>query len=547
MRRGVVIAVVVVAALSVLGWMFLRPKPASALDRACSSLGQAFRSENRLTREDVIRAGSFARDAAKTNARLGSFADAVGRLAVPAGPGVGAVASPPDLTAIDSLCRQRALPVGVAVATRAPYLTDVTAHSALVNFATDRIVDAPTVSYGRAGSACTESRAAARGAPTTIVVAKRTDYLYSVELSNLASGTRYCYRLGPSVLDLSTREIAPSFVTATALGDSTPFSFAVLGDWGGGTVDEANVLARIASSSATFVVTVGDNAYISGNQTDYGDLTSGHVFGPTFWPTLGERVPAFTAQGNHGFSIYRSALQNWPEAKTVAQSAGAEQRATYCCTATLSRPHHYANTWYAFNWGPARFYVLDAAWADHTGDYRGDYLGHWNGPVKGCPSCGAELRWLDADLAAHRSTPLKFAFFHYPLHSDASDHPSDQFLDGPNRLEGLLARNGIDIVFNGHAHLYERNTPQIPSSPMVSYNTGGGGVGSRTDHLAAVLHCSTFDAYAIGTQHTACHAPVPSSDRHVYHYLLVTVAGHRVTVTPTDETGHTFDTHAYTF
>jgi hypothetical protein len=33
----------------------------------------------------------------------------------------------------------------------------------------------------------------------------------------------------------------------------------------------------------------------------------------------------------------------------------------------------------------------------------------------------------------------------------------------------------------------------------------------------------------------------------VYHFLLVTVNGNIVTVTPTDEMGRTFDTQTYTF
>jgi Calcineurin-like phosphoesterase/Purple acid Phosphatase, N-terminal domain len=547
-RRYVVTSAVVgVLALGAVGWM-LRPSSASALDRACSTLGNAFRAQGPGTRDDIVRAGSAAQDAAKKDARLRAFADAVGRLGVPVTTGVGAVVRPPDLTLIDATCHRPPVPPGVSIATRTPYLTDVTENSVLVNFATDAaLTSPPTVSYGLADHGCGDSQATALSGPTAVLAEKRTDYLYSIELTGLTSGTRYCYRLGGPVLDLSTKEIPPTFVTAPAVGDSTPYSFAVIGDWGGGTPDETNVLARIASSPASFLVTVGDNAYISGNQTDYGDLTSGHVFGPAFWPELGGRIPTFASQGNHGFSLYPSLLQNWPEPRTVAASKGSDRRADYCCISTLTRKHHYANTRYAFDRGPARFYVLDGAWADSTGHYTSDFLGHWNGRVPGCRECGLEQRWLQADLAAHRSTTLKFAFFHYPLYSDASDHPSDQLLDGPNHLEGLLAHNGVDIVFNGHSHLYERNTPQIPGSPMLSYITGAGGVGNGTDRLAAVKHCSTFDAYAIGTQDTSCHAPKPTSDKHVYHFLLVTVAGHRVTVAPTDETGHTFDVRSYTF
>ena len=45
-----------------------------------------------------------------------------------------------------------------------------------------------------------------------------------------------------------------------------------------------------------------------------------------------------------------------------------------------------------------------------------------------------------------RHTPLKLAFFHYPLHVDNGGEPTDTYLDGPNSLEGLLATNNVDIV-----------------------------------------------------------------------------------------------------
>jgi hypothetical protein len=231
----------------------------------------------------------------------------------------------------------------------------------------------------------------------------------------------------------------------------------------------------------------------------------------------------------------------------VGASGGRYQRDRYCCIPTLTHAHSYPSNWYAFNWGPARFYVLDGAWADATGHYTSDKLAHWSGSVPGCAACGMELTWLRADLAAHQSTPLKFAFFHYPLHVNASDHPSDALLTGPTGLEGLLAHAGVDIVFNGHAHLYERNLPQIAGSPMLSYVTGGGGVNLGTDTLASVLGCSAFDAYAIGANQTSCHAPKPANNAAVYHYLLVTVQGRNVTVRPTNENGQTFDVQTFSF
>ena len=175
--------------------------------------------------------------------------------------------------------------------------------------------------------------------------------------------------------------------------------------------------------------------------------------------------------------------------------------------------------------GNTRFYILDGAFGDSTGGYLGDRQAHFNGPVAGCAICGAELTWLTNDLASHPAAH-KFAFWHYPLYADSSSQGSDGFLSGPQNLEGVLASYGVNIVFNGHAHFYERNYPQIPGSSLVSYVTGGGG-----DPLGGVSGHSSFDAYA----------------RSIFHFLKVTVSGSSVTVTPTDENGVTFDVQTYTF
>lgn len=543
----VVLALLVLAAAA---WFVLRGRSSSADDlaaRSCSALETAARRDGSVLRAELEAAVRPARDAAVKSKRFAPLSRAVARLAgAPAAPGVGTVARPADLATSTRTCKGTGLAGRAAIVTRAPYLTDVTDHSVIVNFATDRRVGRAVVSYGPAGSGCRASRAAASTPATAITVRGRREYLHAVALTGLSPGTRYCYRLGPDTFDLSSREVPPEVMTAPAANDSRPYSFAVIGDWGGGTMGEARVLSRIAAGPASFVVTTGDNAYIGGTQSDYGDLDRGNVFASHLWPMIGERLPTFATQGNHGFSNFRAELENWPERESVRSSAGAYQPDEYCCIPTLLRPHTYASTWYAFDRGPVRFYILDAAWADHTGHYAGDYAGHWTGPVAGCGPCGAELAWLRADLAAHASTPIKLAFFHYPPYVDASDHLPDQFLAGPDRLEGLLARAGVDLVFNGHAHLYERNLPQIPGSRLVTYVTGGGGVGTGSDRLARVRGCSAYDAYAIGVGHTSCHAP-PVDDAAVYHYLLVTVDGNRVTVTPTDAFGRTFDVQTYDF
>ena len=417
--------------------------------------------------------------------------------------------------------------------TRYPYVTDVVGNSARINWATDTSGSTGSATWGAvSGGTCTPTNTAA-ATKISISVNSKSEYQWTAPIAFPTSGT-YCYRVKLGTTDLLGTDASPQVTTAAAPGSS--YSFAVLGDFGQGTTYEANVMSQIAASPAKFVVTVGDNVYNSGTDTEYGDLSTGNLFPKQYLPTLGSR-PIYAAEGNHGFSQNTPYLQNLPGLTAAQISGGRWLQESYAGTF----PGNYPSSWYAFDWGSARYYVLDAAYADSNGAYQGDFWAHWSGPQSGCGPCGAEEAWLKSDLAAHASTPIKFAFFHYPLYSDNSSQNSDTYLQGPNSLEGLLANNGVDIVFNGHAHLYERNKPQIAGKPLVSYVTGTGGAA-----LEGASNCSSFDAYAIGSG-SSCNAPKPGSDANVYGFLLVTVNGNQVTVTPTDSTGKTFDVQTYTY
>ena len=353
--------------------------------------------------------------------------------------------------------------------------------------------------------------------------------------------------------DLLGAGTSPVITTQATAGSNQPFSFAVFGDWGlvdanGNNQDQQNMLGTLAGSGVRFAVTTGDNGYPSGSQANYGDLqqvgaSMGAIFGARFWPVPGASVPLFTASGNHGLSGTTHAdLTNWPQDVAVSSSGGRYANDLYCCVNGTTATN-YASAWYAFNAGPARFYVLTSAWGDTNPGtasvYANDYAAHF---APGTP----EYAWLLADLQAHPSG-LKFAFSHYPFYSDDKSQGSDTFIDGSSSLEGLLAQYGVNIAFNGHSHVYERNLPSAPGNP-VTYITGGGG-----GTLEPIGPCHAFDAFGLGwsptkLKGTSCGgAPAPTSATQVFHFLKVTVAGTTVTVAPTDELGRTFDVQTYSF
>lgn len=436
--------------------------------------------------------------------------------------------------------------------TRAPYLTDLVGQHVAINFATVPSSSTATVLWGAAtGGGCSPTTQVTT-TKRSITVGTVVESQWTAQLDLPASG-QYCYRPFLGTTDLLGGAATPTFTTQEPVGSTHPFTFDVMGDWGqvdanGQNPQQAALMSQISSSGARFLVTVGDNGYNTGNQLNYGDLNqvganTSAIFGPSFWTVPGSHIPIFTAAGNHGLSgTSHTDITTWTQNQAVTSSGGRYQNDVYCCVNNTSSAN-YGSEWYAFNAGNARFYVLDAAWGDTnagTGTtYSDDAAAHFS---PGTP----EYTWLVNDLRTHRAQ-LKFAFFHFPLYSDQTSQPSDTFLDGPQNLEGLLASNGVQMVFNGHAHVYERNLPSAPGMP-VSYTTGGGG--GTPEPIGSP--CTSKDAYGFGWSPTklkgyACGAAKPpKSPDEFFHFLRVTVSGSTVTVAPTNSLGATFDVQTYT-
>src|SRR5207247_1297767 len=71
---------------------------------------------------------------------------------------------------------------------------------------------------------------------------------------------------------------------------------------------------------------------------------------------------------------------------------------------------------------------------------------------------------------------VKLAVFHHPIYSSGKKHGSDLKLRG--KLEPLFVRYGVNAVFSGHDHIYERT---IPQQGIHYFVTGAGGDARRGD------------------------------------------------------------------
>ena len=80
-----------------------------------------------------------------------------------------------------------------------------------------------------------------------------------------------------------------------------------------------------------------------------------------------------------------------------------------------------------------------------------------------------QLAWLEKELAASQSD-WKIMFFHHPLYSSGATHGST--LPLREQIEPLFVKYGVDVVFSGHDHFYERIKPQKGIYYFVSGGAG---------------------------------------------------------------------------
>jgi 3',5'-cyclic AMP phosphodiesterase CpdA len=90
--------------------------------------------------------------------------------------------------------------------------------------------------------------------------------------------------------------------------------------------------------------------------------------------------------------------------------------------------------YYSFKKGNVQFFALDSDYLDPK-----------------------QLAWLEKELASAGSD-WKICYFHHPLYSSGAFHGSSTELRAV--LEPMFIKYGVNVVFSGHDHVYERVKPQ---------------------------------------------------------------------------------------
>jgi hypothetical protein len=81
-----------------------------------------------------------------------------------------------------------------------------------------------------------------------------------------------------------------------------------------------------------------------------------------------------------------------------------------------------------------------------------------------------QVDWLEEKLAADVASTWKITFFHHPPYSSGGKHGSDTKLR--EVVEPLFLKHGVNVVFAGHEHFYERIKPQ---KGIYYFISGAGG------------------------------------------------------------------------
>ena len=180
---------------------------------------------------------------------------------------------------------------------------------------------------------------------------------------------------------------------------------AIIGDTGTGTQSQFDVGAELTRARQRFpfefVIMLGDNIYGSERPQDFAEK-----FEKPYATLLTQKVLFYAALGNHDDPTQR-----------------------------YYKPFNMnGERFYTFTKGDARFFALDSNYMDQT-----------------------QLKWLESQLSSSNSR-WKVAFFHHPLYSSGGRHGSAT--DLRTLVEPLFVKYGMDVVFAGHEHFYERIKPQ---------------------------------------------------------------------------------------
>jgi predicted phosphodiesterase len=211
--------------------------------------------------------------------------------------------------------------------------------------------------------------------------------------------------------------------------------FAAIGDMGTGELPQYEIARLMNGSRETFhfdsVLMLGDNIYGGNSAGDYQKK-----FELPYKGLLDSGVQFYACLGNHDSPTER-----------------------------FYKPFNMnGQQYYTFKKSNVQFFVLDT-----------NYLKP------------AQLSWLEKELQ-NSMMDWKICYFHHPLYSSGSFHGASTELR--LSLEPLFLKYGVQVVFAGHDHVYERTKPQ---NGITYFTEGAAGELRKGDLKKTGLTAAGYD------------------------------------------------------
>ncbi len=283
---------------------------------------------------------------------------------------------------------------------------------------------------------------------------------YVAKITGLKPGEKFDYTVFADGLPVYT-------ATAKARPPAgSAFKAMIFGDMGNGHKWQkmiAHQMSKNDKHGAEIVFSTGDVVYQNGRYSEYLSkffaVYQPQQEGPDFGATLFDDTVALTCGGNHDFGwlgvdelvtfdVYPDMFAyypiwsmplNGPDSATLGANQpplkGHSASIKAMLDASGERFPRMAN--YSYDYGTAHFLVLDAnVYMDWT---------------------DAKLRqWVEDDLKAVAKGQWKIVIFHQPPFTSNQNHQDEQRM---RFLTDIFERCGVDVVFSGHAHMYDRSYP----------------------------------------------------------------------------------------
>ncbi len=306
---------------------------------------------------------------------------------------------------------------------------------------TDSIPGKYKVEYTHPGS----KTAVAKVKSDKLILNNKTTYIYRANLSKLKFDLDYSFKVLLNDEPISEG----SFNTRTK---SNQTKFAVFGDCGAGTPQQAKIAYQVYQQKPQFVLVTGDNVYRSGLEKEYRTNFFPYYTAPEADTLQGaplmQSLPFYMLLGNHdvygadfdktqdgmAYFYYNDLPLNGPIKQATVEVQGAPELVKSFKSNTGSRFPTMSN--FSFDYGNVHITCIDAN-------------PHAN------PLEPALVQWLAEDIKNSRAN-WKIVAYHHPGFNSSKAHYDYQQM---RLLSPVLEQLKIDLVLSGHVHNYQRTVP----------------------------------------------------------------------------------------